>query len=376
MDITSTGTLSMPFPDALFSPVNLWVIHVFFIVLATTTVAFSVDWILTKIQEKMLSTRTLWDDAAIDAAGKPMVALVWIVGLNIACLVIASHTESEIFQYANEVRSLAFIILIAWFLLRFVRMIEDRLLTPSPNQPTPDITSTRAIGKLARISVVVTAVLILLERLGYSIAGVLAFGGIGGIAVGFAAKDLLSNFFGGLMIFLDRPFSIGDWIRSPDRNIEGIVEQIGWRQTLIRTFDKRPLYVPNSTFASISVENPSRMTHRRIKETISLRHADREILPDLLIRMNAALREHPGLSKTEVPEASLDRISPSSMDIVITAFTHGKSASEFLRIKQDVLLALLGIIETSGARLAFPTQTLHLKEDFLPHTLGRVKQTP
>ena len=73
------------------------------------------------------------------------------------------------------------------------------------------------------------------------------------IAIGFAAKDLLSNFFGGLFIYLDRPFAVGDWIRSPDREIEGTVEQIGWRVTRIRTFDKRPLYIPNSVFSQISV---------------------------------------------------------------------------------------------------------------------------
>ena len=108
----------------------------------------------------------------------------------------------------------------------------------------------------------------------YSVSGLLAFGGIGGIAVGFAAKDLLANFFGGLMIYLDRPFSVGDWIRSPDKEIEGTVEDIGWRLTRIRTFDKRPLYIPNSIFASISVENPSRMSNRRIYEKIGIRYDD------------------------------------------------------------------------------------------------------
>ena len=116
-----------------------------------------------------------------------------------------------------------------------------------------------AMAKLLRLSVIITAGLVVLQTLGFSISGVLAFGGVGGIAVGFAARDLLANFFGGLMIYLDRPFSVGDWVRSPDRNIEGTVERIGWRLTVIRTFDKRPLYVPNSVFANIAVENPSRM---------------------------------------------------------------------------------------------------------------------
>ena len=76
------------------------------------------------------------------------------------------------------------------------------------------------------------------------------------------------------MIYLDRPFSVGDWIRSPDKEIEGTVEDIGWRLTRIRTFDKRPLYIPNSIFASISVENPSRMSNRRIYEKIGIRYDD------------------------------------------------------------------------------------------------------
>ena len=137
-----------------------------------------------------------------------------------------------------------------------------------------DQTTIDAIAKLLRISVIIIGFLIALQSIGYSISGVLAFGGVGGIAVGFAARDLLANFFGGLMIYMDRPFNVGDWIRSPDKEIEGTVEKIGWRSTTIRTFDKRPLHVPNSIFSNISVENPSRMSNRRIKETIGIRYDD------------------------------------------------------------------------------------------------------
>jgi len=84
---------------------------------------------------------------------------------------------------------------------------------------------------LLRASIVITAALVILQNLGFSISGVLAFGGVGGIAVGFAAKDLLANFFGGLTVYMDRPFVVGDWVRSPDKNIEGTVEHIGWRLT-------------------------------------------------------------------------------------------------------------------------------------------------
>ncbi|MRG13032.1 mechanosensitive ion channel family protein, partial [Escherichia coli] len=91
---------------------------------------------------------------------------------------------------------------------------------------------------------------------------------------GMASKDVMSNLFSGVMLYFDRPFNIGDWVRSPDRNIEGTVVEIGWRITKIMTFDHRPLYIPNSVFSSISVENPGRMTNRRIETELGLRYED------------------------------------------------------------------------------------------------------
>ena len=111
--------------------------------------------------------------------------------------------------------------------------------------------------------------------------------------MGFAAKDLLANLFGGLMISLDRPFAVGDWVRSPDKEIEGVVEHISWRLTRIRTFDMRPLYVPNSTFSTIALENPSRMTNRRIYETIGLRHQDASQMAAIIQGVKKMLLEHP-----------------------------------------------------------------------------------
>ena len=102
------------------------------------------------------------------------------------------------------------------------------------------------------------AILLIMQELGLSISGLLAFGGVGGLIVGLAAKDLLSNFFGGMMIFFDRPFRVGEFIKSPDRNIEGIVEKIGWRLTVVRTFSKNVLY-SNTAFSSIIVENATRI---------------------------------------------------------------------------------------------------------------------
>lgn len=197
--------------------------------------------------------------------------------------------------------------------------------------------------------------------MGYSISGVLAFGGIGGIAIGFAAKDMLANLFGSLIIFLDRPFKIGDWIRSPDREIEGTVEQIGWRMTVIRTFSKNPIYVPNSVFSTIAIENPSRMTNRRIHETIGIRYADFNAMERITSEVKAMLMTHPEIDSTLTLMVNFNRYGASSLDFFVYTFTKTTNWVRFHEVKQDVLLKIGQIIENNNAEIAFPTSTVHLQ---------------
>ena len=162
-----------------------------------------------------------------------------------------------------------------------------------------DRSTIEAMAKVVYLVIVIIAAIVILQTLGFSVSGILAFGGIGGMAVGFAAKDMLSNFFGSLMIYRDRPFSIGDWICSPDREIEGTVEYIGWRLTRIRTFDLRPMYIPNSIFANIVVENPSRMQHRRIYETIGIRYDDIAQMDAIVADVRTMLTENRDINEKQ-----------------------------------------------------------------------------
>ena len=196
--------------------------------------------------------------------------------------------------------------------------------------------------------------------MGFSIAGVLAFGGIGGIAVGFAAKDLLANFFGGLMIYLDRPFAVGDWIRSPDRELEGTVEDIGWRLTRIRTFDKRPLYVPNAVFTQVAVENPSRMLNRRIYENIGVRYDDAAQLRAIVNDVRAMLAAHDDIDANQTLIVNFNGYGASSLDFMVYCFTKTIQWVEYHQVKENVLLGILDIISAHGAECAFPTHTVHL----------------
>lgn len=339
---------------------NLWMLRVFGVVLATATLTLFVRWMLARIGQRLARTHTLWDDAALAAAHKPLQVLIWVLGLNIASHLIVAATGAELFGHADRVRELLVIAILTWFLLRFIGEAEKAMLHAPAGHGGVDATSARALSKLLRTAILITGALMLLQKLGYSVAGVLAFGGIGGIAVGFAAKDLLANFFGGLMIYLDRPFSIGDAVRSPDRNIEGTVEYIGWRQTRIRTADMRPLYVPNATFASIAVENPSRMTHRRLQQVIGLRYEDWRCLPALVEQIRTMLQQHDGIAQDQALVVNFEKFSDSSLDIVIIAYTKTSDFAEFHAVRQDVFFRLLEIVDAAGAEIAFPTQTLHL----------------
>jgi MscS family membrane protein len=252
-------------------------------------------------------------------------------------------------------------VILAWFLVKLLKAFETNLIHKTDDSPEIiDATTATAIGKLLRAAIIITSVLIVMQSLGYSISGVLAFGGIGGLAVGFAAKDLLANFFGGLTIYLDRPFKVGDWVRSPDKEIEGTVEDIGWRLTRIRTFDKRPLYVPNATFTQISLENPSRMLNRRIKETIGIRYDDASKMQAIVNDTREMLLNHDAIDTTQTLMVNFNKFAPSSLDFFIYTFTKTTNWEEFHHIKQDVMLATIHIIQAHGAECAFPTSTLHL----------------
>lgn len=348
---------------------NAWVLHVFAVVFVTACLALLVRTVLDRVRRRLERTATLWDDAAVNAAYKPLQWLIWVLGLNVASHLIVTATGSDLFRQADRARELLLIILVTWFLLRFAREAERALLNEPPETARLDATSARALSRLLRAAFLITGVLTLLQALGYSVSGILAFGGIGGIAIGFAAKDLLANFFGGLMIFLDRPFSIGDAVRSPDRDIEGTVEHIGWRQTRIRNADMRPLYVPNATFTSIAVENPSRMTHRRINQVIGLRYDDWRALPGVVEQIRSMLQAHPGIAQDQTLVVNFEKFSESSLDIVLTAHTATIDFKEFHAVRENVFFRILEIVDAAGAEIAFPTRTLHMQQG--PDQVGR-----
>lgn len=333
-----------------------YITQVFLVILATLIVDFAQKKVFGSLAKKALTTQNKWDDGLLLSISRPLSLIIWVtsfafVGENFP------NVTTLLLEDISSSRSAIIICALTWFLFRFIHTIETSYISSDKDI---DLTTVHAISKLARISVVITTILMMLQTLGFSVSGVLAFGGVGGIAIGFAAQDMLSNFFGGLFLYLDRPFVVGDWVRSPDRQMEGTIEKIGWRVTVIRTFDKRPLYIPNAIFSKIAVENPSRMQNRRIKETIGIRYDDAAKMEVITTQVEKMLKDHPEIDTNKTLMVNFNSFAPSSLDFFIYTFTKTTNWEKFHIIKQDILLKVMKIIADNGAEIAFPTSTVLL----------------
>ena len=345
--------------DQLLIQENVYILQAFLVMFVALLMNLFQKKIFRTLSKKAESTRNKLDDAFLLSIPRPLSAIIWITGIAFTSEIIQNATGAVILEAFIPLRDAVIIAALAWFLVLVIQHTEKNYLTAEKDI---DPTTLDAISKLARISIFITAALMILQTLGFSISGVLAFGGVGGIAVGFAAKDLLSNFFGGLFIYMDRPFKVGDWVRSPDREIEGVVEKIGWRVTLIRTFDKRPLYIPNGVFSQIAVENPSRMQNRRIKETIGIRYDDADKMQMITKQVEEMLKGHPEIDTGKTLMVNFNSFAPSSLDFFIYTFTKTTNWEKYHAIKEDILLKVLKIVENNGAEPAFPTSTIHLAD--------------
>jgi MscS family membrane protein len=341
----------------------LWAIQAFIIVFFTMVVAFIEKKVHKKLVPKLERTGLFWDDALVKAVHAPFLFFVWLIGITFAIQVIASHVTNDYFASVIEpARKIGIGLLLIWFLVRFIQNTEENILSKS-GQTKFDETSLRAICQILRVSVLITGILILLQLIGIPVTGVLAFGGIGGIAIGFAAKDLLANFFGGLMLFLDRPFRIGDEIKCIEKPFEGIVENIGWRSTRIRTYERRPLSIPNSVFSSIAIENLTRMTNRRIKQVFSIKYKDSNKIADIIQDIEKMLGDHDEIDGSKLTTVDLIEFGQHSLDIEMYTFTKATGFRAFRKVQQDIFLKVVELVRRHDAEIALPQMIVDISKD-------------
>ena len=212
------------------------------------------------------------------------------------------------------------------------------------------------ISKFIKVILVLIVLTIIAQEWDYDINGLIAGLGLGGLAFALAAQDSLSNIFGGIVIIFDKPFSIGDWIKTP--SVEGTVEELGFRSAKIRTFDQALVTVPNSVLAKESITNRSKRGKRQI--TFDLRIATttpREKIAKCISQIKTMLKQHPGVHR-ETIFVHLNDFGVDSLNIFMYFFTTTTVWGEYLQVKEDINLKIMEILEVEGVTIALPSRKI------------------
>lgn len=317
---------------------------------------FFIRFILLNLRTRFGNHRKIWAFSFVSALHKPLTYFVWFV----AALCAVDALISTLFTYhlanIHVALSIGAVLFLGWFLLRWNAMIVHNMMEMSQSHHislTPsqlDLTS-----KLATIAIIFLTIFLLMDVTGRNMQTLIAFGGIGGLALAFASQQVISNFFGGLMIYITRPFTIGEWITIPERQIEGHIEEIGWYLTRIRNFEKRPIYVPNSVFAQTIVITPSRMSHERFHNVIGLRYRDIKVVKPIIDAIKTMLIKHPAIDRQLPVDVFFKNFGASALDIEISAYISITGDARFSAVRQDILLKIADIVKQEGAEIATPT---------------------
>ncbi len=263
--------------------------------------------------------------------------------------------------FINQILKTLIIIALSWFLyfiMDIILVVETFILN---SQTKIDMIISRFAVKLTKIIVVIISGLMIMRVWEWDITGLIAGLGIGGVAVALGAKDTLANFFGSIMIMLDKPFAIGDMVKTS--HAEGIIEEIGFRSTKIRIWDQAIVTIPNAIISNDPTTNWSRMGKRRINFTIHLPYTCSLELVDKCINQ---IREMLGIHEMILNDnifVFLENIGDSSIEVFIQCFTNAIEKYDYLKVKEDINFKILNIIGEQGVQIALPSYHIYSKEN-------------
>jgi len=320
--------------------------------------------VFTQVFDKFLiriAKRMGYPDVAekfVEPVGKPfsllLMLVLWMIFLPVLQLPanISQHVVTAI-KAVMPFFGVMVLYALADVLSLYFEKIAARTSTTMDDQLIP------IIRRSMKMVVIAVGVLFILNNLNVNITALLAGLSIGGLALALAAQETLKNFFGSIMIFLDRPFQIGDWISGD--GIDGTVEEVGFRSTRIRTFRNSVTSVPNGRLADLTIDNHGLRIYRRFNTHISVTY---DTPPDVITTFVEGLKkivaDYPHTRK-DYYEVHLHEMGASSLNILFYIFFEVPSWSEELNCRHEILLKILRLAEALGVRFAFPTQTLHME---------------
>jgi MscS family membrane protein len=250
-----------------------------------------------------------------------------------------------------------FATLIMYHFVDIVALYLQRLASREDNNLNDQLIP--LLRRVLKIFVVIVGGLFVMQNLNINITALLAGISITGLAFALAAQDTIKNFFGSIMIFIDKPFKIGDWITSGD--IDGTVEEVGFRSTRIRTFRNSVTYVPNGKLADMTVDNHGLRVYRRFYTKIAITYdTPADLIETFVAGLRAIVDRHPETRK-DFYQIHFNDMSDFSLQIMFYIFFAVPTWNDELRCRHEILLEIIKLAEELNIRFAFPTQTLHLE---------------
>ncbi|MEZ4231591.1 MAG: mechanosensitive ion channel family protein [Polyangiaceae bacterium] len=249
---------------------------------------------------------------------------------------------------------------IVWAAYRLVDVLSERMAAKAEATDTKlDDQLVPLIRKSLKVFTVIAGVLVILQNLNVNVGALLATLGVGGVAVALAAKDTVANFFGSLMIFIDRPFQIGDWIRVD--GAEGTVEEVGFRSTRIRTFYNSVITVPNAKFTEAKIDNMGLREYRRCFFTLGVTYDTRPEQVQAFVEGIRAIIQANEFTRKDYYEVHMSAFGASSLDVMVYFFFRVDTWTAELRERHNVYLEIMRLASDLDISFAFPTQSLHLE---------------
>ena len=324
-----------------------------------------VNYIEKRIEDFVKKTEAEWDDKLFEAIVKPVNAFILIGALHAAAFLLVFNLEKFPTEFIGKSYTVFLGITIIWLVYRMVEVLAhylDELLAKADEGLRGQFMP--LIRRALRILVVIIGALTVLATIGVNIAGLVALGGVLGLAFSMGSQDSVANLVGTVNILTDRPYKVGDWI-TVGSGIDGDVEEIGFRSTKIRMFDKTVMTVPNGKLAAETIKNWSQMPKRRIKMTLGLSYdTNAAQMREALKAIEKVLKEDEGVDQDYMLVQFTD-FGPSSLDVFLYYFSSSTVWKEYLDTRERVNLKIMDEINRLGLEFAFPTQTLHLKGDGL-----------
>lgn len=305
-------------------------------------------------------TSNTYDDAILEAIKVPVDYLFILIGAKFAKEVLQLNTNID--SFIDHLLHSGFLLILFWALILILNHLANHIHKIT-NKFGDKISAEVAnfVIKSIRFFIIIIAGIALLQEWGYNVSGFLASMGLIGMAFALAAKDTAANLFGSMVIFIDKPFKIGDWIMTPD--VEGTIETIGIRSTKVRTFAQALVTVPNATLANSAILNWSRMGKRRIKMNIGITYdTPAKSIENIIKEIKEMLANNDNIHD-DVIMVNFSEFAASSLNIFCYYFTKTTNWSEFLEVREETYLEIMKIIENNGSSFAFPTQTLHIDKN-------------